>query len=114
MRKDNEIIRDDIDVSLESQLDSEMGRLPLSETKIFAIITIATTAVMALVTAFNCLKGNDPSDTFALYFTVLAAELWCRFLSTGKKKLMRWVVIVSLIALAFIGMFLMEMLKAKV
>ncbi len=112
--RQNEIIRDDADVSLESELDREMGKTPLTEAKIYVIITAAVTVVMLPITILKCVKGYDPTDVFSVYFSVLAAELWCRFISTGKKKLMRWVILVSIIALSFIGMFFMEMLKAKV
>ncbi len=112
--RQNEIIRDDADMSLESELDKEMGKTQLSEGKIFAIITIAVSVVTLLVTVLKCVKGYDPTDVLSVYFTALAAELWCRFISTGKKKLMRWVILVSIIALSVIGMFLMELFRTAV
>ncbi len=112
--RQNEIIRDDADVSLESELDREMGKTPLTEAKIYAIITAACTVVMLPITILKCVRGYDPTDVLSVYFSAIAAELWCRFISTGKKKLMRWVILVSIIALSFIGMFFMEMFKAKV
>ncbi|MDO4459579.1 MAG: hypothetical protein Q4C42_05775 [Clostridia bacterium] len=87
-------------------------KAPLSENKLLILVGVITAVVAVPLFVLKWVKGENPSDVIAVLLATVSGIMWAKTISTGKKKFIRWTVIITLLALSFAGFVLMDMFRA--